>query len=230
MMRAILPDSVMVVEGPTRLADARLLPQEAAALGRVSATRLAEFTASRTYARQALAGMGLPLMPILSGPQRQPLWPSGIVGSITHCADYCAVAVARETAFCAIGIDAEPDEPLPNEVLKYVALGPERDFVSDPRHAAVHWDRLLFSAKESIFKAWFQATGQWLDFMHACVTIDCASRQFHARIYPTASITRNDLKSELTGRYMIGDGRMLTALVIEKAAPRLMLGDQANLK
>ena len=81
----------------------------------------AEFTAVRVLARQALAKAGLPAAAVVPGPSREPLWPGGIVGSITHCAGYRGRAIARTDVIAAIGIDAEPHQQLPDGVLPMVA-------------------------------------------------------------------------------------------------------------
>jgi len=75
--------------------------------------RRSEFVTARRCARRALAKLGLPSMPIRQGPSREPLWPAGIAGSITHCAGYRAAAVAELAALAGLGIDAEPNAPLP---------------------------------------------------------------------------------------------------------------------
>lgn len=213
MMAAILPDNVRVIEGPIPTVSGGLLPEEAAALGCVSRSRRLEFTAARVYARRALASLGVPPLPLLRGPDRQPLWPAGIVGSITHCATYCAVAVAPSTMFQSIGIDAEPNQPLPDDVLAYIALAPERAWLAAHRHPTICWDRLLFSAKESAFKAWFAVTQQWLDFSDAAVNIHPESQRFDVRIHPPDRPSRGRSSFEWSGRYCITDGNVLTSII-----------------
>lgn len=112
--------------------------------------------------------------PVLPGERGAPRWPAGLVGSMTHCEGYCAAALVRATDLASIGIDAEPHEPLPEGVLDAVSLPTElthlRELTADGPGAhghRVHWDRLLFSAKESVYKAWFPLTGKWLDFSEA---------------------------------------------------------------
>lgn len=214
MMAAILPDEVKVIEGPIPTPGGDLLPEEAVALGSVSQARRLEFTAARIYARHALALLGVPSVPILHGPDRQPLWPAGIIGSITHCQSYCAVAVAPSKMFRAIGIDAEPNEPLPDEVLGYVTIERERAWLAAHRHATICWDRMLFSAKESAFKAWFASTHQWLDFTDAGVSIDPSSQRFEVRIISPVLALNDRSLIEFTGHYGVADGRIVTAIVI----------------
>ena len=94
--------------------------------------RRAEFTTVRTCARIALGRLGLPPAPLLTGSKREPLWPAGVVGSITHCDGYRAAAVARASEVAAIGIDAEPHDPLPDGILDRVTLPAERAHLARP--------------------------------------------------------------------------------------------------
>lgn len=76
---------------------------------------------------------------------------------MTHCDGYRAAAVARRETIASIGIDAEPHAALPDGVEKLTALPEERMALTRlaVTHPHIHWDRLLFSAKESVYKAWF---------------------------------------------------------------------------
>jgi 4'-phosphopantetheinyl transferase EntD len=42
------------------------------------------------------------------------------VGSITHTRGFCAAACARSDDYLSLGVDAEPDEPLPAEIIDEV--------------------------------------------------------------------------------------------------------------
>jgi 4'-phosphopantetheinyl transferase EntD len=98
--------------------------------------------------------------------RRAPVWPDGITGSMTHCRGYRAAAVARRDVVASLGVDAEPHGPLPGRVLDRVTLTQERDMLLEraAERDDVAWDRVLFSAKESVFKAWFPLTRRWLGF------------------------------------------------------------------
>src|SRR4051794_18225806 len=89
-----------------------------------------------------------------------PLWPEGGVGSITHCAGYHAAGAASTGRFRSPGVDCELDEPLPDGVLDEVSLPAERAELG--RGGLPHLDRLLFSAKECVYKAWFPVARRWL--------------------------------------------------------------------
>jgi 4'-phosphopantetheinyl transferase EntD len=94
MIERLLPQVVSCRTARDDEAGARLFPEEAMQLDGAVDSRLREFATGRSCARQALAGLGLAPAPILRGAKREPLWPAGIVGSITHCRGYRAAAVA----------------------------------------------------------------------------------------------------------------------------------------
>src|SRR5689334_18679792 len=149
MIEDLLPAEVASVAVRGDDPSASLLPEEAAQLGRAVEKRVREFTTARTCARRALGKLGLPAAPILRGPNRAPSWPPGVVGSITHCRGYRAAAVALQRDVLTVGIDAEVHEGLPAGVLGQVAVDRERAWLAEAP-GGVHWDRLLFSAKESV--------------------------------------------------------------------------------
>lgn len=180
--------------------------------------RQVEFFAGRACARRALAAFGVPEVPIGQVNGRGPRWPAGFVGSITHCDGYRAAAVARAEDIFTIGIDAEPDAPLPKEVLELVASPSEQQAMAHLRttDAEVHWDRLLFSAKESVFKAWSPITGEWLGFEDVEVHIDREAGAFQARLLRKPWTLGEQVLSEFAGRWMSGRGLLLTAVVIRR--------------
>jgi len=207
MLAELLPPAVRVVESYGPLDGEALLPEEEPLVGRAVERRRAEFTTARSCARQALARLGVPPAPVLSGPAREPLWPTGVVGSLTHCDGYRAAAVARRAEVAALGIDAEPHLPLPDGVLARVTLPAERRALGG-LPAGVRWDRLLFSAKESVYKAWYPLTGRWLGFEDARVELDPGG-SFEARLLDPGV----DPPS-FAGRWTIGDGLLGTAVVL----------------
>lgn len=212
---------------------AALWPQEAAIVARASDKRRREFTTGRECARIALGKLGVELGPILVGERGAPLWPRGIVGSITHCDGYRAAVVARTSEVTAVGLDAEPNGPLPGGVLEVVSLAAERDRLAAladlaaerPGQPGVCWDRLLFSAKESVYKAWFPLTGTWLGFEDADVTIE-PDGTFTARLVtparpspPAATLLAAPPPTGFTGRWLAAAGLVLTSIVVPAREP-----------
>jgi 4'-phosphopantetheinyl transferase EntD len=215
LMSRIVPPCVVAVEAKGELGGASLLAEEAHALGAAVEKRVREFTIARTCARRALSQLGQPSSAILPGASRQPLWPSGVVGSITHCAGYCAAAVAMQAKVVAIGIDAEVHAPVPDGVVDLIAFGEERFRLRRPSHDSTCWDRLLFSAKESVFKAWFPLVGTWLDFDDAVISFAPESATFSARLLVDPPIIAGHPLRYFEGRYLVDRGFVLTAVTLE---------------
>ena len=218
MIAELLPPQVAVVDARGPLPGEALLPEEEALVARAVAKRRAEFTTVRTCARRALAQLGLPAVPVLSGQRREPLWPAGVVGSLTHCAGYRAAAVAWATDLATVGIDAEPHDELPEGVLVRVSLPEERVHLRQlPR--GVHWDRVLFSAKESVYKAWYPLAQCWLGFedarLHFRPGPDPARGTFTAELLvPGLPPIHGRQVSVLPGRYAVGGGLLVTAIAL----------------
>jgi 4'-phosphopantetheinyl transferase EntD len=213
MIQELLPDSVVAVEVYGDDPSASLLPEEAAALGWAVESRKREFTTGRTCARQALLRLGLPITPILRGARREPVWPSGVVGSITHCDGYRAAAVALHSDVVTIGIDAEPHSPLPANVLDQVCLEREKAWCAEaPR--GVHWERLVFSAKESVYKAWFAVARRFLEFHDVVVTFAPEHGTFRAQLLvEPPKIAGCDL-TIFHGRFAVRGELILTATTL----------------
>jgi 4'-phosphopantetheinyl transferase EntD len=213
MIEALLPPSVACGEIRGSDPDAALLPDEAALLGRAVEKRVREFTEGRHCARLALRRLGIPETPILRGERREPLWPAGIVGSITHCEGYRAAAVARSTAIRSLGIDAEIHAPLPEGVARMVLVEEELEWLSRAPGGTC-WDRLIFSAKESVFKAWWPLTARWLDFRQAAVTPQPAQGRFEARLLVEPAVVAGRRLDSFAGRWRVEDGLALTAVAL----------------
>jgi 4'-phosphopantetheinyl transferase EntD len=166
LMRRLLPEVAEVTEVRGELSAPPLFPEEEAVIARSVGERRREFATGRRCARLSLAALGLPAQPLRSGRHGEPLWPEGVVGALSHCAGYRVAAVARATDLAALGIDAETAGPLPDGVLEAVSLPEERAQLARLRASVPHlpWDRLLFSAKESVYKAWFPLARTMLGF------------------------------------------------------------------
>ncbi|WP_026792040.1 4'-phosphopantetheinyl transferase family protein [Pleomorphomonas oryzae] len=148
--------------------EALLLPEEAAAIpARHPAARRASGTA-RALARHLLALEGIEAVPIGRSSAGAPLWPSGFVGSIAHDEEMAVAAIARRADTLSLGIDTEPAEPLPDDVASLVAIPGDVLAGIAPRLAT----RLLFSAKEAVYKATYPLDGEVLGYEH--ITVDLA--------------------------------------------------------
>nr|AFV71333.1 PyrG4 [Streptomyces rugosporus] len=210
MIERILPSAVVSADTTADLCDGPLFPEEEALIGRAVGKRRREFESGRACARRALGRLGVPPVAVTAGPRGEPLWPEGVVGSITHCAGYRAAAAGSLRSVGGIGIDAEPNTPLPDGVLTSVASPGERDQVGllAGLEPGVRWDRLLFSAKEAVYKVWYPLTGRPLDFEDAEIAFG-RNGVFSARLLVTGGPVTG-----FTGRWHAAGGLLLTAIVM----------------
>jgi 4'-phosphopantetheinyl transferase EntD len=132
------------------------------------------------------------------------------------CGDYRAAAVGRGSVVQTIGIDAEPNLPLPDGVLDLVSLPQERRALAELRRAGdrVQWDRLLFSCKESVYKAWYPLARRWLGFEDAMVSIDPVAAAFTARILVPGPVIGGEELRGFRGRWLARDGLLVTAIAV----------------
>jgi enterobactin synthetase component D / holo-[acyl-carrier protein] synthase len=211
MIERILPAAVLAEETFDDPPGPPLFAVEEALLTKAVDKRRREFTTVRRCARRALARMGVEPAPLLPGLRGAPGWPDGVVGSMTHCAGYRGAAVASAAHIRTIGIDAEPAQPLPDGVLGTVASEVERKRLSALAvdRPDVPWDRLLFSAKESVYKAWFPLTLRWLDFAEADIEFDPAAGTFAARL-----LVEDRPLDGFVGRWLVAEGIALTAITV----------------
>ena len=216
MLDEIVPPQVVAVEAFDDPDDLQLYPEEQAVLQKAVASRRIEFGTARWCARQALAKLGLPPAPILPGLRGAPGWPTGVVGSMTHCAGYRAAALAHSREVATIGIDAEPHTALPDGVGDVIASHAEQRALAELAGAApeVFWDKLLFSAKEATYKAWFPLTQRWLGFNDAVIRINAADGTFTARLLVPGPVLGGRQLTEFSGRWLARDGLVITSIAV----------------
>lgn len=215
MLERIVPPRVAVSEMVGAGHPDPGFPEEWSVVAGAAQARRQQFLDVRGCAREGLVRLGRSRAPLLPGHNGAPVWPDGVVGSLTHCEGYSGAAVAISGAVVAVGIDAEPSAALPDGVLELVADAGERTHLAGLTCAAgpMAWDRLLFSAKESVYKVWSPMTGQWLGFEDVVVRIDPRGA-FTARILRDGlSVDGVDL-TRLHGRWLASAGLLLTAVVV----------------
>lgn len=172
--RLIADERVQVAETDPRWVQPGegLFEEETGAIAKAVLSRRQQYTAARCLARRALAGLGLPPCPLLNDGRRAPIWPPGIVGSITHTQTWCAVAVARASEVSALGIDVEVARPLEPALWERVCRPGERDFLlASPQAQRGLLAKAIFSAKESAYKALYPAIREFLDFQGMSITL-----------------------------------------------------------
>lgn len=230
MIRDVLPDDVVAVTFDELDLDdagalAALYPVEVDQIGRAVESRRIEFAAARACAREAMGRLGVAPGPVPRGGRGMPVWPEGVVGTLTHTEGLRAAALAPAHRVRSLGLDVEPHGPLGDGVLEAVALPEEIAWVRAARTemGSVHWDKLLFTAKEATYKAWFPLTRRWLGFADARISLvpdrvdddDVVTGVLRAEILvdPHAVDGGPDLVG-FSGRWAVRDGYVASAIVL----------------
>ncbi len=209
-IQSLFPSEVVVQEMTTPALFESLHPAEQACMDKASLRRRLDFAAGRVCARQALARLGVVGFPLLMGKKGEPVWPPGVVGSISHCDGRGAAAVARECQVRGLGLDMERIRPLGRGAVQLVCTPQELHWIDslsqEQRDTAAI---LLFSAKESFYKCQFPLTGRWLDFHDVQVTVHAEAHEFEATI---AVRGRPGDVICSAGRYILRDDYICTGL------------------
>ena len=219
-MRAVLPDSADLVyaelyDDPPHLAP---LPEEEPLIASSVAKRRNEFVTVRHCARVAMEQLGVPPAPILKGDKGEPRWPRRRRRQPHPLRGLPRRGGRAGGAVRSVGIDAEPHGVLPEGVLDAISLPIERygDRLRCP--ASLHWDRILFCAKEATYKAWFPLTQRWLGLRGRPHHLRRRCRRhrgsFASRILIDPAARSGPPLTELDGRWSVGGGLALTAIVL----------------
>lgn len=179
--------------------------------------RRIEYATGRHFARCALTRLGHRAIAIPSGASRQPLWPTGIIGSISHSDSLAIALVAHEIGrFVSLGVDIEPRSQLAAELTPMVLT--EREF-AHARHANdPFYPALVFSAKEAVYKATHPVTWQMIGFHEVEIHTNAANRTFAATYL--GNDARNAVMEFGTGGFGVYEDHFVCAFSLDKAAFR----------
>ncbi|CAM4030160.1 4'-phosphopantetheinyl transferase [Tsukamurella strandjordii] len=221
ILQSMMPRGVVARESHSDV-DAPLHPREAAQIAKAVPKRQAEYATVRYLARDALGELGIGDAVLVKGEGGGVDWPRNVVGALTHCDGYRGAVVGYRMGVRTIGIDAEPHLPLPDKVLPSVSVESEREVLAARPEDGLHWDRLLFCAKEATYKAWNPITGRWLGFEDAEITFelgartdDAAEGTFHSRILIDGKATDGGAPvASFDGRWRIVDGLIVTSIAV----------------
>jgi 4'-phosphopantetheinyl transferase EntD len=135
----------------------------------------------------------------------------------------------------SIGIEAEENLPLGEGVLEVISTPRERAEIYLRGGSRLHWDRLLFSAKESAFKAWYHLANQWLDFSECDIywgpegDLESVGEDLFAGIF-IAHLARSwssggdnssrEAKNRFEGRFVFGKEHLATMVTVDRSAGR----------
>ena len=179
-------------------------------------SRRASFRAGRNCARAALANLGCQKVIIPMAEDRQPIWPSGYIGSITHTSKVCAAIVARIQNYLSMGLDVESCAPASPDITSLVCRAEEYPLLTvnhTSNRPGIDLVKLLFVIKEAVFKAYFPMTGYFIDFQDVVVSLDFPGGRF------SATLVNGDAPDivggrRLTGRFSLAEGHVFAFVLI----------------
>ena len=236
-MSALFPPGIAAAE-LRQPGDASLLyPEEAVSVQRAVPKRVGEFAAGRLCARRALAEFGITQFALKMAPDRVPVWPDSMVGSITHTLGFGAAVVAERRRFGSLGIDVEAAGGVKRELWRHICVPAESAWLESlPQAAQTSAATLLFSAKEAFYKCQYPVTKERMTFADLCVSLpdsdpgcwDGAVAELIAT--PTRSLAISAGREPLFhGTYRVQDGRICAGFYLP-AAPLIAPTESAPIR
>ena len=191
-----------------------LMASEQSAVARAVPSRQLEFAAGRAVARTAMRGLGVTPCALPAGEDRAPIWPVGVVGTISHTATACAAVVAHAGDWRGLGVDIEDAAPLNQELVSAICSDRELDRIKG--RDQLRLAKLIFSAKEAAYKAQYPISKLLFGFYHLDITLNISDGSFTATFLKPAAPFR--VGDTLLGRFAYAADVLVTGVVIGQDA------------
>ncbi|KEJ89260.1 4'-phosphopantetheinyl transferase family protein [Sulfitobacter donghicola] len=223
LTESVLPKGLSVAARNPRQMPMATEPQESVAVKGAVPSRLSEFHAGRAAARSAMVGLGLPPRPVPMGPDRAPIWPDGLTGSISHSEGACVAAVGEIRDWAGIGVDLEEATGLDPLLVAEICTKSEQIWLgTQPASERNLLAKLIFSAKEAAYKAQYSITGSLFGFQTLELVIDRDESRFQA-VFLTAQ-GGIPAGSILAGSYVYAAGLLVTGVTVRQSEREQLLG------
>jgi 4'-phosphopantetheinyl transferase EntD len=165
LVESLFPPDVAAAELRVPGDPALLDPEEASSVARAVPKRVGEFAAGRLCARSALKRFGIASFPVRAARDRQPVWPAGFVGSITHTQGFCAAVIGEQARFVGLGLDTEHADAVGADLWPSICIAAELAWIASlPAGERTRAATLVFAAKEAFYKCQYPTTFEWLSF------------------------------------------------------------------
>lgn len=171
LLRELFPNFNILIDFLTPYQAFEQDSSEANCLKSSSIKRKTEFIIGRSCARRALCALKEPARPILRLNDGRPKWPAGIIGSITHCDDMCAAIVSPYSNIQGLGIDIETSVPFERDTHSIILTQSEIINYSRSNDQLPSWENIIFSAKESVYKAIYPTLNRFVDFKEVEISL-----------------------------------------------------------
>lgn len=176
--------------------------------------RQAEFVAGRYLARQALLALQAPATKVGIGAQRNPLWPQGFTGALSHSNQRAICLVAHQAQHAMLGIDVETllSPAVARDIAGSVLVDAEHRLVGGLEAPEPTLLTLIFSAKESLFKALYPQVGAYFDFSAArLIAVDWQSGRFTLELLQKLTPALGP-HQQFCGRFYLAEQQVLTLI------------------
>lgn len=132
----------------------------------LSPKRLSDFSTGRYCAQKALEQLGIEDAIIPIGEDRAPVWPEGIVGSISHCDSLTGAIVAKSIDHISLGLDIEEIGRVTLDLWDLVFTENEKKYLAGlSDEDKLVQSTAIFSIKEAFYKFQYPLTKTFLDFL-----------------------------------------------------------------
>jgi len=215
MIEKLFSKQVVALKATPKMWGGLLYPEEEEYIKKAVPKRRREFTAGRLCAREVLSRLGINNFPVLVGLQRAPVWPENIIGSISHCGNICIVAATKDKGIRGLGVDVEQTGQLEESVLEFVCTKKEKEWLADTTSFGINLAKIIFSAKESLYKSIFPLIHSTLEFLDVQIIINTQLNSFKVELYNTQAAKALE-KFILTGRYYFAEGFIFTGVEVRK--------------
>lgn len=156
-----------------------LYPDELSITEGMISKRKEEFKAGRLLAKKILENFNVNCFPILQNNDRTPIWPEGIVGSISHDHKRCIVAVCANSDYKSVGVDVETNKRIKSQLWNRICTDHELTEINKMMPSLrQQFAAIIFSAKESFYKCQYPLTKQFVNFHDVEIHIDKNKNQF----------------------------------------------------
>lgn len=212
-LAALFPAGAVAAQLQGSTPPGHLSQDEIHAVSHCSENRIRDFYAGRSCVRRALKELGIEGFSLLPAKDRQPLWPAGITGSITHTDGYSAAVVIRQGSVRCLGVDSELISSVHEGLWPRICTPAELQGLcccaSTGRNERA---ALIFAAKEAFYKSQFPLTGEWVGF--ADVVIELERQPDGGGVFVVAPqrplLLQRRGEQQLTGRFR-SHGEFVTA-------------------
>lgn len=155
------PDDLLWLPHHPRLSNAVIKRKAEHLAGRIAASEALRFHGVNDY----VPGIGL---------YREPCWPPGFTGSITHSGNVAFATVVADSADMREGIGIDYEEIIAPNIAEEIHGGiidcAEKELLRQSPYPFHYALTMAFCAKESLFKAMFRHVGRYFDFSYASIS------------------------------------------------------------